>query len=109
MGTQVQYRGGTTAEHATFTGAVREVTVDTDKDTLVVHDGVKAGGFPLAKEEIQTNLVSLSGVAPNSTNLGSFTGTIISDNGTIKSGLQDIETYLQSTDTYTGTYTGEAI
>ncbi len=50
MATQVQQRRGTTAEHATFTGAVGEVTVDTDKDTAVVHDGSTAGGFPLLKE-----------------------------------------------------------
>ena len=45
----IQLRRGTTAEHASFTGLVGEVTVDTDKDTLVVHDGVTAGGYPLAK------------------------------------------------------------
>jgi len=47
MATQVQLRGGTTTEHSTFTGAVREVTVDTDKDVLVVHDGSTAGGKPM--------------------------------------------------------------
>ena len=31
--------GGTTSQHGSFTGADREVTVDTDKETLVVHDG----------------------------------------------------------------------
>jgi len=35
MAKRLQLRGGTTAEHSTFTGALREVTVDTDKDTLV--------------------------------------------------------------------------
>lgn len=50
MATQLKLRGGTTAQHSTFTGAEKEVTVDTTKDTLVVHDGVTAGGFPLAKE-----------------------------------------------------------
>lgn len=50
MSIQVQLRRGTTSGHASFTGAVGEVTVDTDKDTLVVHDGSTAGGFPLAKE-----------------------------------------------------------
>jgi hypothetical protein len=49
MAKRLQLRGGTTAQHSTFTGALREVTVDTDKDTLVVHDGSTAGGFPLAK------------------------------------------------------------
>ena len=50
MATQVQFRGGSTSEHSSFTGAAREVTVDTTKDTVVVHDGSTAGGFPLAKE-----------------------------------------------------------
>lgn len=49
MATQVQYRRGTTAEHAAFTGAQAEITVDTTKNSLVVHDGVTAGGHPLAK------------------------------------------------------------
>jgi hypothetical protein len=49
MARQVQFRRGTTAEHSTFTGAVAEVTVDTDKDVVVVHDGSTAGGFPLLK------------------------------------------------------------
>lgn len=50
MSTAVQLRRGTTAQHAGFTGAVGEVTVDTDKDTVVVHDGATAGGHPLAKD-----------------------------------------------------------
>lgn len=50
MATQVQQRRGTTTEHATFTGAVAEITVDTTKDTAVVHDGSTAGGYPLLKE-----------------------------------------------------------
>lgn len=47
----LKIRGGTTAQHATFTGQEREITVDTTKDTLVVHDGTTAGGFPLAKRD----------------------------------------------------------
>ena len=48
MAKQVQFRRGTTSEHSTFTGAVGEITVDTDKNTAVVHDGSTAGGYPLA-------------------------------------------------------------
>lgn len=44
----IYLRGGTTAEHASFTGYAREVTVDTDKKTLVAHDGATSGGFPMA-------------------------------------------------------------
>jgi len=62
MAKRLQLRGGTTAQHSTFTGALREVTVDTDKDTLVVHDGSTAGGFPLAKSSelssIDTDLLN---------------------------------------------------
>ena len=50
MATQVQFRRGTTAQTNAFTGAVGEITVDTDKDTAVVHDGTTAGGTPLATE-----------------------------------------------------------
>ena len=46
----IQLRRGTTAQHSAFTGLVGEITVDTDKDTIVVHDGSTAGGIPLAKE-----------------------------------------------------------
>ena len=47
MPTAVQFRRGTTAQHSSFTGAVGEITVDTDKNTVVVHDGSTAGGSPL--------------------------------------------------------------
>jgi hypothetical protein len=52
MADQLQLRGGTTTEHATFTGALREVTVDTDKDTVVVHDNATTGGYPLLREDL---------------------------------------------------------
>ena len=47
MAKQFKWRRGSTSEHDTFTGDLGEVTVDTDKDGLVVHDGSTAGGFPL--------------------------------------------------------------
>ena len=49
MTTQVQFRKGTTPEHALFTGANAETTVDTDKKTAVVHDGSDIGGFELQR------------------------------------------------------------
>lgn len=48
MPTILQLRRGTTAEHSSFTGAEGEVTINTTKDTVVVHDGSTAGGFELA-------------------------------------------------------------
>ena len=47
----IQFYRGTTAQHSGYTGPAGECTIDTTKNTLVVHDGVKAGGYPLVKED----------------------------------------------------------
>jgi len=60
MATTLKLRRGTTAQHATFTGEEGEVTVDTTKDTVVVHDGTTAGGFPLARQDL-SNVTGLPG------------------------------------------------
>jgi hypothetical protein len=51
MSTQVQFRRGTSAETAAFTGAAGEVTVNTTVNTCVVHDGVTVGGYSLARAD----------------------------------------------------------
>jgi hypothetical protein len=51
MATQVQLRRGTTADTGSFTGASGETTVDTTKNTLVVHDNIQLGGYPLLRED----------------------------------------------------------
>jgi len=62
MAKRVQRRRGTTTEHGSFTGAVGEITVDTTKDTIAVHDGSQAGGFPLAREDMNnvTNRIGIT-------------------------------------------------
>lgn len=101
-GTQVQFRRGTTAEHSTFTGAEGEITVDTTKDTAVVHDGSTAGGFPLVKESSvgtiasqNANNVTITGgsitgitdlaVADGGTGISSAgtSGNLLTSNGTV--------------------------
>ena len=57
MAIQIQLRRGTTAQTNAFTGAVGEVTVDTDKKTVVVHDGTTVGGTVLAKVSEVPSLV----------------------------------------------------
>ena len=49
MAKKLQLRGATTCQHGSFTGDEREVTVDTDLNTLVVHDNSTAGGHVLAR------------------------------------------------------------
>lgn len=63
MAKRLQLRRGTTQQHGSFTGSVGECTVDTDKDTLVVHDGSQAGGRPLAREDL--NNVSSATIISN--------------------------------------------
>ena len=59
MAIQIQLRQGTTTEHNTFKGAVGEVTVDTTKKTVVVHDGVTVGGHPVAARANADGTISL--------------------------------------------------
>jgi hypothetical protein len=47
--TQVKFRRGTTAQSVAFTGALAEVTADTDLKTLRVHDNVQPGGYILVR------------------------------------------------------------
>ena len=64
MSTVLKFRRGDTTTSNAFTGAEGELFVDTTKDTLVVHDGVTAGGKPLATESYVTS--GLSGKADSS-------------------------------------------
>ena len=66
MAKLLKLRRGTTSQHSSFTGAEGEVTVDTTKDTLVVHDGSTAGGVPLAKESTALTLIDEDNMASNS-------------------------------------------
>ena len=59
MAKLLKLRRGTTTQHGSFTGAEGEVTIDTTKDTAVVHDGSTTGGTPLAKEDM-SNVSSAS-------------------------------------------------
>ena len=63
MATQVQFRRGTTGEHSGFTGAVGEVTVDTEKKALCIHDATTAGGFPLLREDFSNSNLSLGSLS----------------------------------------------
>ena len=61
METQVQFRRGTTAEHSGFKGAEGEVTVDTSLKTVVIHDAITNGGFPLLRQDGSNSLFAKTG------------------------------------------------
>lgn len=73
MAGQLRLRSGTTSQHNTFTGAEGEVTYDTNKKTIVVHDGTTVGGEALlntldateavaGKAKIATTAIAQAGV-----------------------------------------------
>lgn len=58
----IQFRRGTTTNHSTFTGAAGEITVDTTKWTLVLHDNSTAGGFAMSKEGHTHTIADISDI-----------------------------------------------
>jgi hypothetical protein len=46
--TNIKIRKKTNTQTNSYTGVDGEVTIDTDKKVIVIHDGSTAGGFPLA-------------------------------------------------------------
>ena len=71
MTTGVQRRRGTTVQHSTFTGLEGEITIDTTKDTAVVHDGATVGGHPLARQDLSNvNPTALSAITGSNTASG---------------------------------------
>lgn len=102
MSTQLKHRRGTTAQHSTFTGASGEITIDTSKNTVVVHDGSTAGGYPLAKSSDLSTLATDSAVvhlAGNETIAGTKTfssvisGDISGNAGTVTNGVVTTGSY----------------
>lgn len=55
----LKLRRGTTSEHISFTGVEGELTADTSKDCVVLHDGLTAGGFEVAMSSTHISIVDL--------------------------------------------------
>lgn len=96
---------GTTVELAIDTGTNATIPAATASDAgvLIATDKVKLNYLTVTQgvdldnlEQDVVDLVTLSGVAANSTTLGAFTGTTIQDSRTIKQALQDLETYVEA-------------
>jgi hypothetical protein len=104
MSTAVQLRRGTTSQHSSFTGAVGEVTVDTTKDTVVVHDGTTVGGHPLVKESEKGVTVVQQTSATGSADIP--TGTTAERDGSPQTGYFRFNTSLGKFEGYSGTVWG---
>ncbi len=53
----LKFKRGNTTKNNAYTGSDGELTVDRTKKTLIVHDGINAGGSPLATEESVNNVI----------------------------------------------------
>jgi hypothetical protein len=75
----VQRRRGTTAQHSSFTGLEGELSVDTTKDIVVVHDGSTAGGRAMLREDVD-NLAN-DAISGDKVHGGTISGSVILDDG----------------------------
>jgi hypothetical protein len=82
MPTQVQFRRGTSAQNNSFTGAAGELSIDSDNNTIRVHDGSTSGGHAVAKRDLS-----------NINNVGIITATDFNSSSDInlKTNIQTIE------------------
>ena len=93
MAKLLKLRRGNTSQHSSFTGAEGEVTVNTDNDSLVVHDGSTAGGHELLRKDLSNapaGVIDNADVASNAAIAGTkispdFGGQNITTTGTIRS------------------------
>lgn len=105
VGTDATVTGSVTA--TSFTGAGTGLTgFATVARSGLYSDLSGSPAIPTASSLSVDDLITLSGVAEGSTSLGSFTGTTIADNRTVKAALQDLETSVElklAASTYTAT------
>ena len=76
------FTGSTIADSSTVKGALQAL------ETLLEAEALEIDELTLN----QADLITLSGVAENATNLGTFTGSTIADSSTVKAALQALET-----------------
>ncbi len=87
----VQFRRGTSVQHLTFTGLDGEVTVDTDKKVIRVHDGSTVGGVPLAREDLSNvSQETIAGIGIAKDDLSNIDLATLTDKGLAASDLSNV-------------------
>ena len=108
MPTVLQFRRGTTSQNNAFTGSAGEVSIDTDLDTLIVHDGTTAGGHTLVTNTATQTLTNKTLTSPNITSL-SLGGVAITATGTELNYVDGVTSAIQTQiDAKQATITGAA-
>ena len=125
MPTQVQFRRGTTAQNNNFTGALAEISVDTDLNVIRVHNGSTQGGFALAgtsaaqtlsNKVYQGTSVSVTGDVTGGNIItsgivsatGNVTGNYLLGNGTFITGLSASKIFNGTSEANIGSSGGNA-
>jgi hypothetical protein len=87
--------------HGVFSGSTLSDTETTRSALQALETAVETKADSSTVTEIDGNvddLITLSGVAENSTDLGTFSGTTITNSSTVKTALQELETALEAVD-----------
>jgi hypothetical protein len=125
MATQLQIRRGTNSQVAAFTGAEGEIVVNTTNDSVHVNDGSTAGGFEMARADLNnvsdTSLnAALTGNTVSALTITTLTlgATAITATGTELNYVDGVTSAIQTqidtkaplaSPTFTGTVTADAL
>ena len=91
------FTGGTIADSTTTKAALQALETKVEAVQTDVDGNESDADAAIAANEVHIdNIVSLSGVAKDAANLGSFSGSTISANGTVKAGIQELETAVET-------------
>ena len=94
----LKFKRGTTAKNNAYVGSDGELTVDTNKKTIVVHDGLTNGGSVLATELIVSNHTSRVDNPHNVTKSQVGLGNVQNIDSTIASNISQDSTHRFVTD-----------
>ena len=87
MAKPLRPKRGTTAKNDAFVGLASEITIDTDKHSIRVHDGVTAGGHEiLPANMIDVGVKTINGKAPTNGNIDIETPEVDAANLIVKEG-----------------------
>lgn len=76
MAKPLRPKRGTTAKNDAFTGLANEITLDTDKHSIRVHDGVTAGGHEILPKAKNDELYAPSNIDVGVTSVNGNTGDV---------------------------------
>ena len=91
------FTGSTISDNVTIKAALQALETKVEAVQTDVDGNESDADTAIAANETHIdNAVTLTGVTKDSTNLGTFSGSTISANGTIKAGIQELETAVET-------------